>query len=226
MLIVLPSAHFLPNPMLSAAFFGRVSKLKIMSKELIIKTLNEFRKNYQLIQEIDHYEYIKSHFLGCYTETPKNEVEKCFNDFVISHNKICKDEIERLKNIKAKNVDEFSKYAEHIKCIEQMFIILKKEHSGAYSLRPDNNIVRHKCGDFSNVADELSRLHSKYCFDLYPKICNKHIEQLEKKAFLFLTGISEKKLLSQEKTKIHLSKVQTLLTQLTNEFNAVSQGSR
>ena len=33
MLIVIPSAHFLPNPLLSAAFFGRVSNLKIMAQD-------------------------------------------------------------------------------------------------------------------------------------------------------------------------------------------------
>lgn len=197
-----------------------------MSKALILKTLNEFRKNYGLINEIDHYQYIKSHFLGCYKDEPENEVEKCFNDFVIKHNEICKNEIERLKSIKCKNVDEFSKYAEHIKCIEKMFILLKKEHSGAYSLRPDNNIVRHKCGDFSTVADDLSKLHSKYCFDLYPKVCDKHIEYLEEKAFLFLTGITEKKLLSTEKKKFDFSKAETLLSQLSDEFKAVAQGSR
>jgi len=194
-----------------------------MEKEIIYITLNEFRENYELIKEIDHYEYIKSHFLGCYTDDAKNEVEKCFNDFVNKHNEICKNEIERLKNIKAENVDDFSKYAEHIKCIEKMFILLRKEHSGAYSLQPDNNIVRHKRGDFSNVADDLSKLHSEYKFDLYPKVCDNHIQKLEREAFLFLTGISEDKLLSQEKKEIDFSKVKTLLSQLSNEFEIISQ---
>lgn len=192
----------------------------------MLKTLNKFRKNYGLIKEIDHYQYIKSHFLGCYKDKPENEVEKCFNEFVIKHNEICKDEIERLGNIKCKNVDEFSKYAEHIKCIKQMFILLKKEHSGAYSIRPDNNNVRHKCGNFSTVADDLSKLHSKYYFDLYPKVCDKHIEQLERKAFTFLTGITEEKLLSTEKRQFDFSKVETLLSKLSNEFKVVAQGSR
>lgn len=193
-----------------------------MPKEIILNTLNQFRENYKLIQEIDYYEYIKLHFLGCYTDNPKNEVENCFNKFVINHNKICKDEIERLKNIKAKNVDEFSKYAEHIKCIEQMFILLKKEHCGAYSLIPNNNIVRNQYSDFSNVADELFKLHSNYCFDFYPRVCDAHIEELEKKAFLFLTGISENKLLSQEKIKIDFIKIGTLLNHLNDEFNNIS----
>ena len=194
-----------------------------MSKTLILKTLNEFRKNYGLINEIDHYRYIKSHFIGCYKYEPTNEVDKCFNDFVTKHNEICKNEIERLKNIKCKNADEFIKYAEHIKCIEQMFILLKKEHSGAYSIQPDNNIVRHKCGNFSSIADDLSKLHSKYCFDLYPKVCDKHIEFLERKAFVFITGITEKKLINEEKKQIDFSKVETLLIQLSDELKAIAQ---
>jgi len=37
----------------------------VLGKKEETLNLNEFKKNNQLIKEIDHYEYIKSHFLGC-----------------------------------------------------------------------------------------------------------------------------------------------------------------
>lgn len=193
-----------------------------MSKEIIKKMINDFRKNYKLIEEINHYEYIKEHFLGCYTETPKNEVENCYNKYVTTHNSILQKEETRIKSLKVYSLNESQKYADQLNSLNESKILIVKKHSGAYSIVPDVNILiraTYYNGGledeiFSKCKDSISELRSEYMYKLYPKVCNEMIEILELNAFTFLTGINKK--LQKVSPKNNLVLVDLKLKELSN----------
>jgi hypothetical protein len=201
-----------------------------MSKEIIKQTLNSFRENYKLIKEIDHYYYIKNHFLGCYTEMPKNDVEILYNKYVTTHNTILENEEIRIKSLTVHSIDESQKYLNQLTALNESKILLVKKHTGAYSIVPDINILiqatYYDGGKedtlFAKCKDSIHNVRNEYMYKLYPKVCNEMIDELELKVFTFLTSISKEEIMGKinQKNNLQVVKLQELYKAI-NEFITV-----
>ena len=163
--------------------------MEATQQTLIKKTLDKFRKNFELIKKIDHYKYIRDRFLGRYISIPQNAIQACYNDFILSHNYIVNIEIKRLESLRCESVLEYQKQVKCIVLLEKSLINLNLEYDKPYATIPDGNILRND--DTLIIADKLSDLKSKYSCIIFPPICDEYISELEEKAFQELIQIQE-----------------------------------
>lgn len=196
--------------------------------EIIKNTLNEFRQNYKLIEKIDRYKYMRTHFLGFYKETPKNNVDECYSNYVIEHNRILQLEENRIKSLTTCSVSDSQRYSEQLTALEKSKIPLlhPSGFDDHYVRVPNIGILTKECyfgggkedKDFAKCKDNISNLHLLYMYTIYPKACDEMIEKLEMEAFSFLTGISKDELLEACKQKNNLPEIQSKLKSVLSEL--------
>lgn len=175
--------------------------METTSKDMIASTLQQFRTNYKLIQQIDSINYMKQHFSCKYFDKPSNLVEECYKEYVDAHNEICQQYLIDLSKQKIKTVSEGKRIYSLMDSIQMSLIIKSRLDWAGNGIIPDINILRG-FSEISDIAQKLSTLNSHYRFELFPKICNAMIEELENKAFEFLTNITQETLLEMNHEQV------------------------
>lgn len=159
----------------------------------IKKAIDAFRSSYYLVSEIDRILYVKGHFLGQYNTDSKDKPDVVYVEYVDAHNSFLRNRISFLENSAAQTAKEYENIIFSISKMKESIISTdKKDWSGRYLMIPDNNILRHGDSSLQESADFLSKLKSKYMYDLYPAACDEHINKIELNAYNILTSTLNK----------------------------------